>query len=71
MRYILARYMKDGAPHGRAYTFKVDFDTKPGDIVVANGKEVVVSDGEADIDFVKTYGEDRIVAVEQKEVENG
>ena len=63
MIFFKARYLKDDKPHGKAYTFKADFDVNPGDVVRANGKRVMAIADEVDNDFIQRYGKDKITVV--------
>ena len=69
MNYIKCKYLKDGEPHGRTYTFKADFPVQFGDIVLASGKKVVVVPEPVNMAQVRGFGEERIRAVEKYETE--
>ena len=66
MQYIKAKFMKQGKPAGRAYTYKIEDDVKPGDTVVdAKGSKLVVVDESIDSDWIMTYGTDKIGVVKK------
>lgn len=66
MQYIKAKFMKQGNPAGRAYTYKIEDDVKPGDTVVdAKGSKLVVVDESIDSDWIMTYGADKIGVVKK------
>lgn len=71
MQYIKAKFLKDGNPTGRAYTYKAADDVKPGDIVKnVNGTKLMVTDEPVDENWLKTYGTENIATVEKYEEEN-
>ena len=66
MRYIKAKFLKDGKPIGRAYTYKASEDVKTGDIVKnVNGTKLMVIDEPVDENWLKTYGAENIATVEK------
>ena len=66
MKYIKAKFMKQNKPTGRAYTYKVEDDIKPGDIITnAKGSKLQVVDDPVDMVWVETYGADRIGVVKK------
>lgn len=68
MKYFKAKYLKNGQPSGAAYTYKSDDDIQIGDTVVnSKGSKLLVTE-EADMEWVKTYGENK-VGVAKKLVE--
>lgn len=71
MQYIKAKFLKDGNPTGRAYTYKATDDVKPGDIVKnINGTKLMVTDEPIDENWLKTYGTENIATVEKYVEEN-
>ena len=70
--FIKARYMKNGVPSGRAYTFNAPGDTLPDDRLrdPRNGSKLVAIDEPVDEDWIKTYGAERLVTLE-KDLEDG
>ena len=63
---IKAKFQKNEKVYGRSYTYRTDDRVKPGDIVTdAKGSKLVVMDEQVDMEWVKTYGEDRIAVVEK------
>lgn len=71
MQYIKAKFLKDGNPTGRSYTYKVTDDVKPGDIVKnVNGTKLMVTDEPVDENWLKTYGAENIATVEKYVEEN-
>lgn len=66
MQYIKAKFLKDGNPTGRSYTYKATDDVKPGDIVKnVNGTKLMVIDEPVDENWLKTYGTENIATVEK------
>ena len=66
MKYIKAKFLKDGKPIGRAYTYKAADDVKTGDVVSnVNGTELMVVDEPIEENWLKTYGAERIATVEK------
>lgn len=71
MQYIKAKFLKDGNPTGRSYTYKATDDVKPGDIVKnVNGTKLMVTDEPVDENWLKTYGTENIATVEKYVEEN-
>lgn len=71
MQYIKAKFLKDGNPTGRSYTYKATDDVKPGDIVKnVNGTKLMVTDEPVDDNWLKTYGTENIATVEKYVEEN-
>lgn len=63
MNYFKARYLKNGNPAGKAYTYCTEGDVKPGDTVVnAKGSKLIVV-GEADEGWLDTYGREKVAEV--------
>ena len=66
MQYIKAKFMKQGKPVGRAYTYKIEDDVKPGDTVVdAKGSKLEVVDEAIDSDWIMTYRAAKIGVVKK------
>lgn len=71
MQYIKAKFLKDGNPTGRSYTYKATDDVKPGDIVKnVNGTKLMVTDEPVDENWLKTYGAENISTVKKYVEEN-
>lgn len=69
MRFVLAKYLKDGEPHGRGYTFRTEDKLRIGDrAVTADGKALEVCAGVVDMDWVRQYGEDKLAVVSKADV---
>ena len=64
--FFCGRYLKGDKPSGKSYTFKTEDDVKPGDIVKTATARIVVTDEAVDMDFVKSWGEDRITTAERE-----
>ena len=66
MKYIKAKFLKDGKPTGRGYTYKAGDDVNPGDIVKnVNGTKLMVLDETVDEEWLKAYGAENIATVEK------
>lgn len=66
MQYIKAKFMKQGKSAGRAYTYKIEDDVKPGDTVSdAKGSKLLVVDEPVNIAWVETYGADKVGVVKK------
>ena len=66
MKYIKAKFLKDGKPTGRGYTYKAEDDINPGDIVKnVNGTKLMVLDETVDEEWLKAYGAENIATVEK------
>lgn len=66
MQYIKAKFLKDGKPMGKSYTYKAADDVKAGDIVKnVNGTKLMVLDESVDKEWIKSYGEQNIANVEK------
>lgn len=71
MKYIKAKFLKDGNPTARSYTYKATDDVKPGDIVKnINGTKLMVTDEPVDENWLKTYGAENISTVKKYVEEN-
>lgn len=70
MQYIKVKFLKNGQPSGRAYTYRTPVDVAPGDTVqIDTTKTGVVVDGPVDMEWVEAYGAERIKSIVGK-VEN-
>ena len=68
MQYIKAKYMKQGKPSGRAYTYKTEDCVNPGDIVTdSKGSKLVVVDEPVDAGWIMTYGAEKLGEVKKYE----
>lgn len=64
MQFIKAKYLKNGKPIGRAYTFKTSNSLDPGDIAVnGNGKKLIVVDEPVSSAWVIVYGAENITVL--------
>lgn len=68
MQYIKAKFMKQDKPSGRAYTYKIEDDVKPGDTVTdSKGSKLVVVDEPVDAEWIRLYGADKIATLKKYE----
>lgn len=68
MNYIKAKFLKGDKPSGRAYTYRMADEVKPGDMVTdAKGSKLVVVDEPVDMDWVEAYGLDKVAVVRKYE----
>ena len=66
MQYIKAKFMKDGNPTGRAYTYACETEVKPGDIVTNDkGSKLTVVDEPVDAAWIMAYGADKVGVVKK------
>lgn len=66
MKYIKAKFLRDGKPTGRSYTYKAADDVKVGDTVKnINGTKLMVLDEAVDEEWLKAYGAENIATVEK------
>lgn len=66
MQYIKAKFLKDGKPTGRAYTYKAADDVNAGDVVKnVNGTKLVVLSEPVDEGWIQSYGAENIATVEK------
>lgn len=70
MQFIKAKYLKNGTPLGRAYTFKTSDSLAPGDIAVnGNGKKLIVVDEPVSSARVMVYGVENITVLSRLSAE--
>ena len=63
-KYIKVKFLKNGRPSGRAYTYRAYEDVIPGDIVQINEKnQGVVVDDPVDMEWVEAYGVEKIKSI--------
>lgn len=63
-KYIKVKFLKNGKPSGRAYTYRTPVNVTPGDIVQINEKgQGIVVDESVDMDWVEVYGADKIKCI--------
>ena len=68
MLLIKAKYIKNSKPAGVAYTFRSAEPVVPGDkILLPGGGHGIVVEGEIDVEWVKSYGEENIKVIDGKE----
>lgn len=64
MKYIKAKFESSN----RAYTFRTEDSVSAGDIVVnAKGQKLTVVDETVDMEWVETYGVDKVAVVKKYE----
>jgi len=65
--FIKAKYIKNGIPAGRAYTFNGPDGTLPNDKLrdPRNGSKLVAVDEKVDLGWIDTYGADNLVTLEK------
>lgn len=69
-KYIKIKFLKNSQPSGRAYTYRTPVDVAPGDTVqIDSTKTGVVVDEPVDMEWVESYGAERIKSIVGK-VEN-
>lgn len=70
MNYVKARYIKDGKPKGRTYTFACEDETiLTGDnVTFEDGKRGVIVDEEVDVDWLQVYGTENLKKAMKSEV---
>lgn len=72
MNYIKARFLKGDKPAGRAYTYRIADEVKPGDMVTdAKGSKLMVMDEPVDMEWVEAYGPDKVAVVRKYTEEYG
>lgn len=68
MQLIKAKYIKNGKPAGVAYTFRSAELVVPGDkVLLPGGGHGVVVEGEIDMEWVNSYGEENIKIIDGRE----
>ena len=66
--YIKAKYLKNDIPTGRSYTFRCEDTISANDKVeTADGKHLIVVDEPVDMEWVETYGADKVAVVKKVE----
>lgn len=64
MLYIKAKFLKEGQPTGRSYTYKSADIVNPGEIVVDDkGSKLVVVDEPVDTTWIVAYGAEKAKVV--------
>lgn len=59
--FIKVKFLRNGKPSGRAYTYKSKEEIKPGqEVELPGGSHGVVVDEPVDADWIKAYGADKI-----------
>lgn len=70
MQFIKAKYIRNGVPAGRSYTFKSNEDFQPGSKVIdGRGSKLIVVDEPVDAEWIKAYGGENIGVVERAPAE--
>lgn len=66
MNYIKAKFIKDGKPYGKSYTYKTEDEVQPGDMVVnSKGAKLMVVDETVDAGWILVYGDIRVGVVKK------
>jgi hypothetical protein len=64
MNFYKVKFLKNGNPQGRAYTYKSELDLQPDDAVeLPGGKRGIVIDEPVNRELVAIYGSDNIKAI--------
>lgn len=64
MNFYKVKFLKNGNPQGRAYTYKSELDLQPDDVVELSGdKHGIVIDDSVDMEWVGTYGVENIKSI--------
>lgn len=67
VKYIKVKFLKNGQPSGRTYTYRTPVDVVPGDIVQINEKsQGIVVDEPVDMEWVETYGAGKVKSIAGK-----
>lgn len=68
MLLIKVKYLKNGKPSVSTYTFRSAEPVVPGDkVLLPGGGHGIVVEGEIDMEWVNSYGEENIKVIEGKE----
>lgn len=65
MYYIKAKFLKDDKPTGRAYTYRTEDEANIGDFVTDSKGSKLVVVGEADMEWVDSYGKAKLAVVKK------
>ena len=61
MQFIKVKFLKNGVPSGRAYTYGCPVEVAPGEKVRIDAtKTGIVVDEPVDMEWIETYGADKI-----------
>lgn len=67
MKYYKAKFLKQGKPTGRAYTYKSQLELAPGELVeLPGGSHGIVLDEPVDMEWVETYGSENLKEITKK-----
>lgn len=67
MQFIKVRFIKNGKPFGRSYTYRSPEEVSPGDKVeLPGGGHGIVVDEPVDADWIKTYGTENLKEIVAK-----
>lgn len=67
MKYYKAKFLKQGKPTGRAYTYKSQLELTPGELVeLPGGSHGVVLDEPVDMEWVETYCSENLKEIMKK-----
>lgn len=65
MNYITAKFLKNDVPYGRSYTYCTEDNVKAEDMVTDSKGSKLVVVGEADMQWVETYGVEKVAIVKK------
>ncbi len=67
MNFYKVKFLKNGQAQGRAYTYKSALELAPGDKVeLPGGSHGVVLDEPVDMEWVESYGADKLKEIVRK-----
>lgn len=67
MKYVKARFTKNGVPFGKAYTYSTELDVNPGDVVRTQTATLIIVDEPVDEEELKIYGTSGIKEITRKQ----
>lgn len=67
MNYIKAKFLRGDKPTGGAYTYRTEGEVRTGDLVTDSKGSKLVVVGEADMEWVDSYGADKVAIVKKYE----
>ena len=68
MNYVKAKFIKEGKPYGKSYTYKTADEVQPGNIVVnSKGAKLMVMDEPVDAGWILVCGDIRVGIVKKYE----
>ena len=67
MNFFKVKFLKNGQAQGRSYTYKSSLELAPGDKVeFPGGSHGVVMDEPVDMEWVESYGADKLKEIVRK-----